>query len=115
MVQTDSIFTQLEESLVTKYAFLRVDANPAVNGVAKGTISAQQLTWILGQYCFLPIRIVEILGAMASTVYTWPPVHQELLDNIFQECGSLTNKRPHISILRDSLQRDLGLDLTVGK
>jgi hypothetical protein len=113
MTVTATPLENLDQMLQADYSFLRIADNPVVRGLSAGEISADKLKWILAQYCFLPIRIVEILGTMASAVYTWPRMHNELLDNIFQECGSKTREYAHIAILRETLQRDLGLDLTL--
>lgn len=103
---------ECESSIVTGHCALRLDANPVIVAISSGRFDTGQLTWILTQYCCFPLRIVEILGCMASSLYSWPGAHEELLDNISQECGILTKGRPHCIILRDCVKRELGINLT---
>jgi hypothetical protein len=108
----DNLISSVELSLETEHQSLRIHSNPVLIGIKAHAIGRDGITWVLGQYCFFPLRIVEILGAMASCFHQWPEVHEELLENIGQECGACTRGRAHFLILRDCIKRELGLDFT---
>lgn len=107
----DSLVSQLELSLESAHDALRLDSNPVISQLTQGELNEPELVWVLQQYSFFPLTIVEILAAIASRVNRWPRVHEELLENIGQECGALTQGRAHYLILRDCIYKQFHLDI----
>ena len=107
----DNLMYDLELSLKKGHPSQRLDSNPVAVGLVEKRISAEQGLSILGQYTLLPARIVEILCAMAFVLRDWTVVHEELLDNVAQECGSRTKGVSHYSILRNCAHREFGINI----
>ena len=110
----DEIFCSLETNL-KKHKCMHLDQNPVLVGLDGGTISGDHGVWVLGQYCFFPARIVEILSAMAFKLFAWPKFHAELLENVAEECGAKTGGVPNIKILTDCVRKELGVNVSQGK
>ena len=67
---------------------------------------------VLGQYSFLPRRIVELLGlAVRGMVGGWPEVEKELKRNIGEELGKETAGISHFNILKRCFKEELRLDV----
>lgn len=109
-IEIDALVQSLEANLARDYAAFHPYNNPVLRVV--GAVSVERAREMVAQYFLLPARIVEFLGAMAYRLRTWHTVHEELLENIAQECGSITMGRAHVIILRDCLQRELHINVS---
>ncbi len=95
-----------------RHPCLVAETNPVLNGASGASGSAERVAAALGQYCFLPRRIVELLTLGANrTGQAWPKVTEELRRNLREELGELTYGLPHFRILKTCLKRELGMDL----
>ena len=105
-------FRALEESLDCRHPSQLEAKNPVLQGLRHHRLSASAGAWALGQYSFLPKRIVRLLSAMRDRLRDWTNVYDTLVENINEERGSETAGIPHFQILKRTLLQDAGLDLS---
>lgn len=111
-----SAFTDLIERFDNRLAFnhpcLRITENAVLHAFQSNRLTIEAGAWLLGQYALLPSRIVSFLRRGAEGLQIWPAVNSELCRNIDEELGSRTDGIPHFVILKSTLLKEVGLDLS---
>lgn len=97
---------------LARHPCLDVELNPVLRGAHDDGTEASAVANALGQYCFLPRHIAELLTLGANRIgRAWPKVYEELRRNVREEMGDKTFGQPHFHILKACVKRELGLDL----
>jgi len=92
-------FERMNQSLVENHDSQIVSKNPVLVGLRKKEYSVDTAKWIVGQYSYLPQRIVSVLTAVRDRLYDHQEIYETLGENIAQECGSATGGYSHFTIL----------------
>ena len=95
-----------------RHPCLTTESNPVLTAALSDGCAAEAVATALGQYCFLPRRIAELLSLGASRIgRSWPKVTQELRRNVQEEMGAKTFGQSHFHILKTCVEVELGLEL----
>lgn len=101
-------FMDLDESLGFNHASMSSCDNPVLLGLENGSLSMTDAEGILGQYCYLPAMIVELLSIAKNRFSGLTHLESELCLNIKEESGSRTGGISHYEILINGLFKELG-------
>ncbi len=101
-------FMDLDESLGFNHASMSSCDNPVLLGIERGSLTMTDVEGILGQYCYLPAMIVELLSVAKNRFAGFNHLESELSLNIQEESGSRTGGVSHYAILRNGLFKELG-------
>lgn len=106
-----AVVQRLEDRLRTQHTSLRDATNPVLVALRLAQLHPSRVGDVLGQYAFLPARIVDLLRAGCQRAGHWPAVKAELRRNVAEELGSRTGGVSHYNLLKTGVRRELGLDL----
>lgn len=90
------------------YTCLPPEHNPVNNQLDK--MRVQEVVYFIGEYSHISKHAIHMLLDSRIRCYKWPKLRDEIDRNIEEEKGYLTNRTPHLEMMREGYMRDFKID-----
>lgn len=73
-------------------------------------MSVKEVVYFIGEYSHISKHAIHMLLDSRIRCYKWPKLRDEIDRNIEEEKGYLTNRTPHLEMMREGYMRDFKID-----